>query len=124
MKNVLLLSGIIIFFATAYTCDFGNCRTKAAFSNYSSPSSLAVFKKPKMLTLKITGIDCAGCASGIHTALLKTNGILSDEIKFPGDLAVIRYDPTKISGEEIVALIERLGFKASVIKSKTARKAG
>lgn len=63
-------------------------------------------------------MSCAGCANSIHTALSKTDGVISDEVKYPGDIAVIKYDASKISEKEIITVIEKTGFKAEVQKEK------
>lgn len=68
-------------------------------------------------------MSCAGCANSIHTALSKTDGVISDEVKYPGDIAVIKYDASKISEKEIITVIEKTGFKAEVQKEKKGKKA-
>lgn len=76
----------------------------------------------KTVKLKVTGMTCGGCSSRIHTALNKKEGIIKDDVQYPGDLAIVTYDPEKISEEEIIKVIKKCGFTAEVIKEKEIEK--
>ncbi len=117
MKNILFFLGAVMLMAAANVCGCGVCKANAA-DKTSKQSKFNISEEPKIVTLKITGMSCAGCASHIHTALSKTEGVISDEVKYPGDVATIKYDGSKISEKEIIAVIEKTGYKAEVIKNK------
>lgn len=117
MKNLFILLGAIVLMAAANVCGCGVCKANAADKTVKQ-SQFLINEEPKTVTLKITGMSCAGCASHIHTALSKTDGVISDEIKYPGDVATVKYDASKISEKEIITVIEKTGYKAEVIKSK------
>lgn len=117
MKSLLIFLGSIAFIATANVCGCGVCKANAADITVKQ-SQFLINKEPKTVTLKITGMSCAGCASHIHTALSKTEGVISDEVKYPGDIATVKYDASKISEKEIITVIENTGYKAEVIKNK------
>lgn len=117
MKSTLILLVSIAFISTTNVCGFGVCKANAADKTVKQ-SQFLMKEEPKTVTLKITGMTCAGCASHIHTALSKTDGVINDEVKYPGDMAIIKYDASKISEKEIIAVIEKTGYKAEVIKSK------
>ncbi len=73
--------------------------------------------KGNKVELKITGMTCGGCAATVSRVLDKTQGVLDQEVKFPGDVAVITYDPEKVKPEDLVAAIEeKTSFKAEVKK--------
>ena len=73
--------------------------------------------KGNKVELKITGMTCGGCAATVSRVLDKTQGVLDQEVKFPGDVAVITYDPEKVKPEDLVAVIEeKTNFKAEVKK--------
>jgi mercuric ion binding protein len=57
--------------------------------------------------LKITGLTCAGCASHVHKALSKTPGVTDNTVAYPGDIALIQYDPEKTNPELIIEAIEK-----------------
>ncbi len=117
MKNILIILGVAVAIAATSVCGTGICESPAA-NKTIQPVNLTANGDPKSVTLKITGMTCAGCASHIHTALSKTEGVISDEVKYPGDVAIIKYDASKISEKEIITVIEKAGYKAEIIKTK------
>ncbi len=117
MKNLLLIGSVAILIILANVCGCGVCKAKAADKTIHQ-SKLVMNEEPKIVTLKITGMSCAGCASHIHTALSKTDGVISDEVKYPGDIAIIKYEASKISEKEIIAVIEKTGYKAELQREK------
>lgn len=99
-----------------------------AFSQISVGTSGQLFARPidkidkiidkadvKTVQLKITGLTCAGCASQVNKALTKQAGILENKVEYPGDVATIKYDAAKISEAQIIAAIEKIGYKAQVL---------
>ena len=117
MKNIIVISIVsVMLFAVSQTCGCGSCKAQ---TKTSAPQSK---EQPQVVTLKITGMSCAGCASHIHTTLSKTNGVIKDEVKYPGDMAIIKYDASKTSVQEIIKAIEKTGYKAEVQKDKEAGK--
>ena len=117
MKNIFIFLGAIVLMAGANVCGCGVCKANAADKTIKQ-SQFLINEEPKTVTLKITGMSCEGCASHIHTALSKIEGVISDEVKYPGDIETIKYDASKISDKEIITVIEKIGYKAEVIKSK------
>lgn len=86
--------------------------------NEASAASVLV-GDTETLQVKVTGMTCAGCASQLHKALAKREGILENEMKYPGNVAVIKYDPAKVSQAEIVSLIQKAGYKAEIVADDT-----
>lgn len=117
MKNLFIFFGAIVLMGAATICGSGVCAANAVPKKISQTAFIAN-EEPKTVWLKITGMSCAGCASHIHTVLSKTDGVLNDEVKYPGDIAVIKYDASKISENQIIAVIEKTGYKAVVQKEK------
>lgn len=70
------------------------------------------------VTLKVTGITCAGCAGHIQKALSKKEGVLDHEVKYPGDKVKVQYDPKKIKSADIRQAIVALGYKAETVEVK------
>jgi copper chaperone CopZ len=64
------------------------------------------------LELKIPSMECEACAVGIQTMLKKQDGIPLAQINYATRRAIIYFDPTKLSPERIMALIDASGFKA------------
>jgi copper chaperone CopZ len=114
MKKVIILSvSAMLAYTAAQVCGCGNCKK----TNAQTLALAENFKgEPKTVTLKITGMTCSGCSNHISSALSKKDGILAQEVKFPGDVAIVKYDPDKITEKEIIATIEKAGYKAEVKK--------
>ncbi len=111
MKKIRILSTMLLVLYVIAPIQ-GNGEVTAAVINYSGN-----FKGgEKTVTLKITGMTCAGCASHISASLTNLDGVLKQEVKFPGDIAVITYDPEKTNEKEIIATVEKSGnYRAEVI---------
>ncbi|QTE35817.1 heavy-metal-associated domain-containing protein [Mucilaginibacter gossypii] len=114
MKNLILGFSLVAVFGVTQVCGCGVCQASARAISYKT----IAIDEPKEVTLRITGISCAGCSNHIHTSLSKTVGIISDDVKYPGDIATVKYDASKISEKEIIAVIENAGYKAEIIKQK------
>ncbi len=71
--------------------------------------------KVETVEVKVTGMMCSGCASKVYNVLQETSGVVDNEVKYPGDVAIITYDPEKIQPAEIVTTIEdKTDFKAEL----------
>lgn len=66
--------------------------------------------------ITISGMHCEGCATGIQTMLLRTDGVLKAEVSYDERRAVVQYDASKTSPEKLVAVIEKMGYKAKLKK--------
>lgn len=107
---MFISSAALFMYLTTQMCSCGSCEAKA-----NSIEKSTVVEKTKTVKLKITGMTCGGCADNIHKALLEKNGIIENEVSYPGDVATIKYDPEKISEKEIIATIEQAGYKAALM---------
>jgi len=71
--------------------------------------------KVETVEVKVTGMTCSGCASKVYKVLQDTDGVVDNEVKYPGDVAIVTYDPEKIQPAEIVTTIEdKTDFKAEL----------
>ena len=61
-------------------------------------------------TLKIKGMSCVNCENKIERNLKNKKGIANAIVSYSKGSAVITYDPKVVSREEIVAMIENLGY--------------
>lgn len=112
MKKLILISSVALFFIGSQLCGFDNCSQV----NAQTLETVLTKNESKTVTLKITGMTCAGCANHVSKALEKVDGILEEEVKFPGDIAIIKYDSDKTNEKDIIAAIEKTGYMAEVIK--------
>lgn len=66
--------------------------------------------------VKITGMHCGGCCSSIIMTLMETDGIFSNDLEWPGDVANIKYDPVVIKEKEVVKVIKKMGYTVEVLE--------
>ncbi len=65
------------------------------------------------LILKVSGMSCEACAVSVRTALLKFSGVAEARVDVGGAAAYVRYDPDQVKPEQLIAAVNRTGFKAS-----------
>ncbi|XP_059416760.1 copper-transporting ATPase 2-like [Carassius carassius] len=69
----------------------------------------------------VTGMTCASCVTNIEKNLLKHKGIKSVLVALMAGKAEVKYDPGLLDPPQIVQLISRLGFGASVMEESTVQ---
>lgn len=80
-------------------------------------------KSIKNVEIRLTGMTCAGCASTVSNVLSETPGITFNEVKYPGDIAVVKYNSKKIKPEDIVKVIEdKTTFTAEILPPQKRKK--
>lgn len=65
-----------------------------------------------VLKVKIPSMDCAACAVSIQTKLRKQPGVVTAQVSYDTKEAVVQYDTTKLSPQDVIAAIDETGFKA------------
>lgn len=63
-------------------------------------------------TFVITGMTCGGCEVGVEIALRRLDGVRSAEASYDDGTATVSYDAERVTPDQIVAAIEKLGYKA------------
>ena len=64
--------------------------------------------------LNIEGMHCGGCATGIQMVTEQLDGVSSAFVDLEGKKGKWEIDQSKVSSEQIIAEIEKLGYKAAV----------
>ena len=64
------------------------------------------------ITIKVTGMSCAGCKLGAETAVKKVPGVVSAAASLEKAELTAEYDENKAAPAAIRAAIEKAGFKA------------
>jgi len=113
-KPVARWNKIILVFATAVVL------VSAAFPNLSSVilrKDTATGKSvnvagAEVLKVRISSMDCAACAGSIRKTLSAEAGVRRADVSFDTKDAVVYYDANRISREEVIATINKTGFKA------------
>lgn len=63
-------------------------------------------------SLKIEGMTCASCAKAVERATKKLQGVNESNVNIATEKLSINFDETKISVEDIIAAVEKAGYKA------------
>lgn len=72
-------------------------------------------------TIKIKGMTCSACSRAVERSLGKMDGVSEVSVNLATEKAAIKYDPEKVSLEEIKDRIKKAGYepvdKASQIEA-------
>ena len=75
-------------------------------------------QKAKTIKLEVKGMSCQeGCANGLDATFKKISGIIKSKTSFDNSNSEITFDESKITEKEIIAIIEKRGFKAKLIEN-------
>jgi len=69
------------------------------------------------LSLDITGMSCAACASSIERVLGKTPGVLTGQVNLASRKAWVEYLPGMVEPEDIITQIAKAGFGAARVQA-------
>jgi Cu+-exporting ATPase len=64
----------------------------------------------KNLTLPVTGMTCASCASRIERGLKKVAGVEAAQVNLASEQATIAYDAAQVQPHDLVAAVENAGY--------------
>jgi Cu+-exporting ATPase len=62
------------------------------------------------LRLRIIGLDCVACSLVIRRALEGVKGVRNVGVSYMMDLALVDYDPSFVTKEEIMVAVKRTGY--------------
>jgi len=65
------------------------------------------------VTFKIEGMHCDGCATNIQSLLERNAGVQKARASFKDGEARILYDSAAITEEQLVAVIEKSGYRVA-----------
>ncbi len=113
IKTLVMAGALGVFgagglgYVIAHTSGASCCAPRVAHAEAAPPSATA-----KSVTLHIEGVSCASCAVGIKRALRALEGV--SDVQMTDKSAVVQYDPAKLSPAQMIAAVEKVGFKARV----------
>jgi copper chaperone CopZ len=65
----------------------------------------------KTIVLKIEGMHCEGCADTIKALVEKAQGVRMATVSVESGEARVLFDPAAIGEDEIVAVVQRPGYR-------------
>ena len=110
MKNIIYNIVVIAILATTYTGCRNNQFSTNNLVNYSDPDVEEAFKSPKQIKMNIEGMICAvGCAAMIEKNLNKTDWIKFAKVEFESKKAVLTYDASRLTINDITQVVLNTG---------------
>ncbi|KAK0731320.1 heavy metal translocatin [Lasiosphaeris hirsuta] len=91
-----------------------NSNEKQPETNTGSAGSRAMVATT---TVAIEGMTCGACTSSVEEGFKNLDGLLLFNISLLAERAMITHDPTKLSAEKIVEIIEDRGFDAKLLST-------
>ena len=64
----------------------------------------------KTVTIKISGMHCAACSNGVERSLKKVQGVDRAEVNLATQSALVRYDESQATIEQLEAAVTRMSF--------------
>ena len=62
-------------------------------------------------TIAVLGMMCAGCSARVEKKLNSLEGVLSASVNLPGRSALVEYDPSRITLEQMKDEVEKTGYE-------------
>lgn len=66
----------------------------------------------KVVQIPVEGMSCAACVARVKKTLTSISGVSEVEVSLVERRARIRFDPSRLSPEQLVAAIKGLGYQA------------
>lgn len=74
------------------------------------------------ILIPISGMHCVMCAQSIENALRKTEGVIEANVNFATEKAVVAYDASKVSLDEIGKVIRETGYEPIIIHKEAEKR--
>lgn len=66
------------------------------------------------VVLRVQGLYCTSCERTVTAMLMRTPGVVRAQVSAKRGETVVLYDPARTSAPKLVAVLERLGYRATV----------
>ncbi len=93
----------------------------SSFSKANAGLQGATQVASQQIALDIKGMTCGGCVGHVTRALKGLSGISSAKVSFKPQRAVVRFNPKKVTTSQMIAAIKKVGYKASLSKTKLTK---
>jgi len=68
------------------------------------------------VSIRVEGMSCGGCAVAVRVALDRLPGVQKAEVKLDTQIAEVTFDSDKVTVDQIVEAIQKVGFTPRVLK--------
>jgi copper ion binding protein len=70
----------------------------------------------KSIEIPIEGMSCMSCVANVKKTLTSIDGVIKVNVSLQDKNATIKYDPEKVTSEQMKKAINKIGYKAGDIK--------
>ena len=85
------------------------------YDGVSGPAYAPATPAADTVTLHVEGMTCAGCVLGVRKVLTKLDGVSKAEVTYETKRAVVTFDASRVTVEQMIAAIKTLGYTARVV---------
>ncbi len=68
--------------------------------------------------LKVNNMTCSGCALTAQQSLTSLDGVIDAWVSFEDRQAVVKYDPTRVTPQDLETATSRVGYPSEIIKKE------
>lgn len=112
MKSFLVAAAA--FGSATIVCPL--CETVVARAATESVALASQLPDTATVRMRISGMTCATCPITARVALKKLRGVYDARVTYSDSLAVVRYDPRRVTPAQMLAhLTELTGYKGRVL---------
>lgn len=70
----------------------------------------------KLIEISIEGMSCMSCVANVKKTLSSIDGVMVVNVRLQDKNATVKYDPKKVTIEQLKNAINKIGYKAGDIK--------
>lgn len=70
----------------------------------------------KTVSFQIEGMTCSGCESSVVHSTAEVDGVIQTQASYENGTAIVEFDASKTSEEDIIAAIKTTGYKVSPVE--------
>ena len=70
----------------------------------------------KSIEISIEGMSCMSCVANVKKKLTSIEGVMEAHVSLQDKNATIKYDPEKVTAEQLKKAINKIGYKAGNVK--------
>jgi mercuric ion transport protein len=86
--------------------------TPMVYSESQEP--IQINTQVREVVLDVPGMTCSSCPVTIQKSLKKVDGVIEASASFEKKIAVVKYDPTKISTKDLLEATRNAGYESTV----------
>lgn len=107
-------------FFSSRTNNSSPALSQASAPTIVAPSALtsSVDSTSKRVNLSLTGMHCASCANIIERSVKKVPGVQQASVNFAAEKALVTYDDSKATIQQLISAVEKAGYKAQEVDPK------